>query len=56
MKTAGVSYDVIFANDLPLKEDDTILKGSVAWTPNDDLLFYRDLVGGLSSGRFQPVR
>src|SRR5690606_19700401 len=27
----GISFDEIFADDLPLKEDDTILKGSVTY-------------------------
>ena len=48
----GRSYDVIFADDLPLKEDDTILKGSVAYTPNDDLLFFATWSEGFRPGGF----
>ena len=48
----GRSYDVIFAGNLPLKEDDTILKASVAWTPSDDLLFYGTWSEGFRPGGF----
>jgi len=48
----GRSYDVIFADDLPLKEDDTILKGSVSYTPNDDLLFFATYSEGFRPGGF----
>jgi len=48
----GVSYDVEFANDLPLKEDDTILKASVSYTPNDDLLFFATWSEGFRPGGF----
>lgn len=48
----GRSYDVIFANDLPLKESDTILKGSVSWTPSDDLLFFATWSEGFRPGGF----
>ena len=48
----GRSYDVIFAGNLPLKEDDTILKGSVAWTANDDMLFYGTYSEGFRPGGF----
>ena len=48
----GRSYDVIFAGNLPLKEDDTILKASVSWTPNDDLLFYGTWSEGFRPGGF----
>ena len=49
---AGVSYDVEFANDLPLKEDDTIFKGSVSFAPNDDLLFFGTYSEGFRPGGF----
>ncbi|MDH3613854.1 MAG: TonB-dependent receptor [Gammaproteobacteria bacterium] len=48
----GVSYDVEFANDLPLKEDDTIFKGSVSFAPNDDLLFFGTYSEGFRPGGF----
>jgi outer membrane receptor protein involved in Fe transport len=48
----GVSYDVEFANDLPLKEDDTILKGSVSYRPNDDMLFFATYSEGFRPGGF----
>ena len=48
----GRSYDVIFAGNLPLKEDDTILKASVAWTASDDLLFYGTWSEGFRPGGF----
>ena len=48
----GVSYDVAFAGQLPLEEDDTILKGSVSWTPNDDLLFFATWSEGFRPGGF----
>ncbi len=48
----GRSYDVIFADDLPLKEDDTIIKGSVSYRPNDDLLFFATYSEGFRPGGF----
>ena len=48
----GRSYDEILANDLPLKESDTILKGSVAYTPTDDLLFFVTYSEGFRPGGF----
>jgi outer membrane receptor protein involved in Fe transport len=48
----GRSYDAILANDLPLKESDTILKGSVAYTPTDDLLFFITYSEGFRPGGF----
>ncbi|MBT8091840.1 MAG: TonB-dependent receptor [Gammaproteobacteria bacterium] len=48
----GVSYDVLFAEFLPLREDDTILKASVSWTPTDDLLFYGTWSEGFRPGGF----
>jgi outer membrane receptor protein involved in Fe transport len=43
---------VEFANDLPLKEDDTIFKGSVSYRPNDDLLFFLTYSEGFRPGGF----
>jgi len=48
----GRSYDVIFADDLPLKESDTIFKGSVSYRPNDDLLFFATWSEGFRPGGF----
>jgi outer membrane receptor protein involved in Fe transport len=48
----GRSYDALFADDLPLKESDTILKGSVAYTPTDDLLFFVTYSEGFRPGGF----
>ncbi len=48
----GRSYDVIFAGQLPLKEDDTIMKASVSWRPNDDLLFFGTYSEGFRPGGF----
>jgi len=48
----GRSYDVIFAGRLPLKEDDTIFKGSVSWRPNDNLLFFGTYSEGFRPGGF----
>jgi outer membrane receptor protein involved in Fe transport len=48
----GRSYDVIFADDLPLKESDTIFKGSVSYRPNDDLLFFGTWSEGFRPGGF----
>ncbi len=52
---SGRSFDVIFADDLPLKEDDTILKGSVAYTPTDDLLFFVTYSEGFRPGGFNRI-
>ena len=48
----GISFDVIFAGQLPLKESDTIFKGSVAYTPTDDLLFFVTYSEGFRPGGF----
>jgi outer membrane receptor protein involved in Fe transport len=48
----GVSYDVAFAGNLPLTESDTILKGSVSYTPNDDMLFFLTWSEGFRPGGF----
>lgn len=51
----GVSFDVIFADDLPLKEDDTILKGSVTYRLSDDSLFFVTYAEGFRPGGFNRV-
>ena len=43
---------MIFAGNLPLKEDDTVLKGSVSYQPNDDLLFFATWSEGFRPGGF----
>ncbi|HSG97166.1 MAG TPA: TonB-dependent receptor [Woeseiaceae bacterium] len=48
----GRSYDVLFAGNLPLKEDDTILKASVSYAPNDDMLFFATFSEGFRPGGF----
>jgi outer membrane receptor protein involved in Fe transport len=48
----GVNYDAEFADALPLKESDTILKGSIAYTPTDDLLFFVTYSEGFRPGGF----
>jgi outer membrane receptor protein involved in Fe transport len=48
----GVNYDAEFADDLPLKESDTILKGTIAYTPTDDLLFFVTYSEGFRPGGF----
>ena len=48
----GRSYDVIFADDLPLKESDTIFKASASFRPNDDLLFFGTWSEGFRPGGF----
>jgi outer membrane receptor protein involved in Fe transport len=48
----GVDFDAAFAGQLPLKESDTILKGSVAYTPTDDLLFFVTYSEGFRPGGF----
>ena len=51
----GRSFDLIFANDLPLKEDDTIFKGSVSYRLNDDALVYFTYVEGFRPGGFNRI-
>ncbi len=51
----GRSFDVIFADLLPLKESDTIFKGSVAYTPTDDLLFFVTYSEGFRPGGFNRI-
>jgi outer membrane receptor protein involved in Fe transport len=48
----GVPYDEIFASELPLKEDDTIIKASVSWQPDDGLLFFGTYSEGFRPGGF----
>src|SRR5690606_19955004 len=48
----GISFDEIFADDLPLKEDDTILKGSVTYHLGDDSLFFVTYAEGFRPGGF----
>ena len=48
----GVNYDLEFAGLTPLKEDDTIIKGSVAYQHNDDILFYLTYIEGFRPGGF----
>jgi outer membrane receptor protein involved in Fe transport len=51
----GRSFDVIFADDLPLKEDDTIFKASVGYQLNDNSLFYATYVEGFRPGGFNRI-
>ena len=54
-KSAAAPAFSIFADDLPLKEDDTIFKGSVAYRPNDDSLIYLTYVEGFRPGGFNRI-
>lgn len=38
--TGGREYETNFAELQPIDVDDTILKGTLTWTPNEDMLFY----------------
>jgi outer membrane receptor protein involved in Fe transport len=51
----GISFDVIFADDLPLKEDDTILKGSVSYRLTEESLFYFTYAEGFRPGGFNRI-
>jgi outer membrane receptor protein involved in Fe transport len=51
----GRSFDVIFADDLPLKESDTILKGVVSYDLTDDALFYFVYSEGFRPGGFNRI-
>lgn len=51
----GISFDQVFADVLPLKQDDTIFKGSVSWTPRDDALFYITYSEGFRPGGFNRI-
>ena len=48
----GRNYDEILAADLPLKESDTILKGTVSWRPLDDTMFFFTYSEGFRPGGF----
>ena len=48
----GRNYDEILAADLPLKESDTILKGTVSWRPFDDTMFFFTYSEGFRPGGF----
>ena len=48
----GNNFDALFADVLPLKEDDTILKGSVTYHLNDDSLFFVTYAEGFRPGGF----
>jgi outer membrane receptor protein involved in Fe transport len=52
---SGRNFDGIFANVLPLKEDDTILKGTVSYHLGDDSLFYFTYAEGFRPGGFNRV-
>jgi outer membrane receptor protein involved in Fe transport len=51
----GRNFDEIFADDLPLKEDDIILKGSLSWNLSDDALFFFTYTEGFRPGGFNRV-
>ena len=51
----GISFDQVFADILPLKEDDTIFKGSVSWQPLDHKLFYFTYSEGFRPGGFNRI-
>jgi iron complex outermembrane receptor protein len=48
----GRNYDEILAADLPLKESDTILKGTVTYRPFDDTMFFFTYSEGFRPGGF----
>jgi outer membrane receptor protein involved in Fe transport len=52
---SGRNFDGIFADVLPLKEDDTILKGTVSYHLGDDSLFYFTYAEGFRPGGFNRV-
>jgi len=51
----GISFDQVFADVLPLKQDDTIFKGSVSWSPADNVLFYATYSEGFRPGGFNRI-
>src|SRR5690606_14228936 len=51
----GVNFDEIFAGDLPLKEDDIIVKGSLTYRLTDDALFFATYSEGFRPGGFNRV-
>jgi outer membrane receptor protein involved in Fe transport len=52
---AGRNFDAIFADDLPLREDDIILKGTVSYHLGDDSLFYFTYAEGFRPGGFNRI-
>jgi outer membrane receptor protein involved in Fe transport len=52
---AGRNFDAIFADELPLKEDDIILKGSVTYRLSDDSLFFFTYAEGYRPGGFNRL-
>jgi outer membrane receptor protein involved in Fe transport len=51
----GRNYDAILAADLPLKESDTILKGTVTYRPFDDTMFFFTYSEGFRPGGFNRI-
>jgi outer membrane receptor protein involved in Fe transport len=51
----GRNYDEILADDLPLKESDTIFKGTIAYQQSDDALFFFTYSEGFRPGGFNRV-
>ncbi|MEX2495766.1 MAG: TonB-dependent receptor [Woeseia sp.] len=51
----GISFDRIFADALPLEQDDVILKGSLSFRPTDDSLFYLTYAEGFRPGGFNRI-
>ena len=49
---SGRNYDEILADDLPLKESDTIFKGTIAYQQSDDALFFFTYSEGFRPGGF----
>jgi outer membrane receptor protein involved in Fe transport len=50
--TSGRNYDEILGADLPLKEDDIILKGTVSYRPFQDTMFFFTYSEGFRPGGF----
>ena len=48
----GVSFDAVLAGQSPNTDKDTIFKGNVTWTPNEDMLFYFTYSEGFRPGGF----
>ncbi len=51
----GNNFDALFADILPLKEDDIILKGTVTWRLSDDSLFFGTYSEGYRPGGFNRL-
>ena len=51
----GISFDQVFADVLPLKQDDTIFKAGVSWQANDDVLLYFTYSEGFRPGGFNRI-